>query len=256
MKIGILTVATNSYKNFWIDLANSVDQHNDSGHEICMNVFTDNPEYCVSNVSNLKKIKFNFFKIPEYGWPDATIKRYELIATNRQEIVGDFLIHMDADMLVRSSDFISEFNLDSDKMGLVEHLGFWRPNGASGLALYAKYPYYLIKDLKMMFSQGGLGAWERRRESSAFVARRFRKKYVCGAIWFGPREKVIGMAESLFTDVEKDAQSGVMAKWHDESHLNSWASRNEYDLFKPNICFDPTYRHLKSLKMIIEAVRK
>ena len=256
MKIGILTVATKSYKKFWIDLANSVGKFNDSEHEIHMHVFTDNPEYCESQVSNLKKVKFKFFKIPEYGWPEATIKRYELISTNREEIVGDLLIHMDADMLVRSSNFLSEFNLGSNRVGLVEHLGFWRPGGASGLALYARYPYYLIKDLKIMFLQGGLGAWEKRKESRAFVSRRFRKKYVCGAIWFGPREKVLKMVESLFADVEKDAQSGVMATWHDESHLNAWASRNNYELFKPNICFDPTYRHLKSLTMMIEAVRK
>ena len=256
MKIGILTVATNSYADYWINLANSVDKFTDSEHEIHMHVFTDNPEYCESKVSNFKKVKFKFFKIPGYGWPDATIKRYELIATNREEIVGDVLIHMDADMLVRSSDFSSEFKLGSDKVGLVEHPGFWRPNGASRLALYARSPHFLIKDLKMMFLQGGLGAWEREKHSRAFVARRFRKKYVCGAIWFGPREKVLEMVNSLFADVEKDAQSGVMATWHDESHLNAWASRNNYELFKPNICFDPTYRHLKSLTMMIEAVRK
>ena len=146
--------------------------------------------------------------------------------------------------------------LEIHEVCLVRHPGFWRSNSTKKLIIYLRSPNLILPDLRQLISTGGLGAWEGNKESRAYVRRKFRKKYFCGGTWFGRREAIRGLLEKLSSSTEEDLKHGCIAVWHDESHLNCWASENKFGEESPEMCFDETYPQLRGLTPYITAVRK
>lgn len=72
----------------------------------------------------------------------------------------------------------------------------------------------------------------------------------------GQNAKFKEMVSDLNDSVSRDELNGVMATWHDESHLNKWATTNAHSTLSPSYCYDPSYPHLWSLGEIIRAVDK
>jgi histo-blood group ABO system transferase len=69
-----------------------------------------------------------------------------------------------------------------------------------------------------------------------------RKRYVCGGAWFGFREQFLDLCEVARRNVDKDKRNGVIAKWHDESHLNRLTSLQEKStILSSRYCYDPQY---------------
>jgi hypothetical protein len=64
------------------------------------------------------------------------------------------------------------------------------------------------------------------------------------------------MCYELMQQIDIDGNKNVMAKWHDESHLNAYAVRNKHVIVNPSYCFDSSYKQLSDLKPIVEAVDK
>jgi hypothetical protein len=103
---------------------------------------------------------------------------------------------------------------------------------------------------------GGLGSWEQNPDSTAFVDRSERNNYVCGGTWIATREEFINMVQELDTQVAIDESRGVLATWHDESHLNKWASKNSHIILNPEFCYDASYPQLSKIIPVITAVDK
>jgi len=245
--IAIVTVATNIYLEYWKDMVISLDREIMPNKKIVSYVFTDQPELAKSYQSLLRNLIIFPIKIPPYGWPDATIRRYEIFSEFSSQINEDVIIHLDADMLVLS-DIYQDFIEAAEKSPiiLVAHPGFWglTPN--------------LRQKVKKLFSQtqNALGSWESRAISKAYVPVQDRRTYVCGGVWAGRREEFFRLTEQLADQVNTDFNNSVMAVWHDESHLNNWASKNDYLLLSPSFCFVADYVHLSGLKPKILAVEK
>jgi hypothetical protein len=179
------------------------------------------------------------------------LSRYEIYSSYAHEINADVLCHIDADMLFLANPY--EFlNPEEWKNGvaLVAHPGYFR-NSSSEVSLLQK-----CKDLSRKIKIGGLGTWETNRKSTSFVRRSRRNAYICGGSWMAKKEKFIALVSKLHKNTEEDLEHGVIAKWHDESHLNRWASENEFTMLNPSFCYDSSYKWLTGLPEIIRAVRK
>jgi hypothetical protein len=70
------------------------------------------------------------------------------------------------------------------------------------------------------------GPWERNRNSLAYVRPTSRRRYIHGAIWGGPKKDFIKMCEELDQTIDRDLRNGIVALWHDESHINRYLSSN------------------------------
>lgn len=255
--VGIMTVATNLYLDYWKDLVRSTDPVSLKTDLVKFFVFTDDPKAAMEIASELKNVEVCAIQIPPYKWPEATLLRYRIFFENLDKVDAEILVHLDADMIVNTNPWrqILE-SLDKYDVCLVRHPGFWRSSSFKRLAIYFRNPSLIIADVKQKISIGGLGSWEDNVESNAFVLRSLRKKYFCGGVWFGRRESIRELLIKLSTSTENDLEKGIIAVWHDESHLNRWASENFHGEESPELCFDETYPQLRGLSPSITAVRK
>jgi hypothetical protein len=80
---------------------------------------------------------------------------------------------------------------------------------------------------------GGFGDWEGRVTSSAFVEKKRRMTYVHGAVWGGRKEEFISACEVLAAQTRLDSNQGLVAKWHDESHLNRLFANSTNPILAP-----------------------
>ena len=158
--------------------------------------------------------------------------------------------------MIVNQDFVNALNPKENEIILISHPGFYRPPWKLRLFLYFRDPYLLASDIYMKIRTGGIGAWEKNKDSSAYVMRQKRANYICGGFWGGDKKMILALTTVLENEVIKDLKNGIVAKWHDESHLNSWASKNKFRLENPSYCHDSTYQNIGHLEKIITAVRK
>lgn len=119
----------------------------------------------------------------------------------------------------------------------MQHPGFYRPKGFERIKFYFSKPKLGVIDFLMILKHGGLGEWENRSNSTAFVPRSLRNSYVCGATWIGERTPFLQMVAKLNQMVDSDLATSFIAKWNDESYLNKWACGNEHTELSPTFCF-------------------
>lgn len=257
LKLGIISIATNIYLDYWKEQAVSVDLNADESLDVTLHIFTDQPEKAAEFGKSLKNIGVVAHPIEPYGWPEATLYRYKIISDHASQLPEDVLMYLDSDMLVKARVSERDFaNNGHTGLTLVRHPGFQRPSGARALSLYISKPKVAISDFYLRYSMGALGAWETDPRSMAQVPRAKRTHYVCGGTWWGHRDDLLRLAEDLAARVAGDEANGVMAKWHDESHLNWWAANHIHHLRDSSYCYSSSYVWLRHLPQIIQAVDK
>ena len=255
--LGILSVATNIYLEYWKSQAASVAKFADPSMEVTLHIFTDQPEAAEEFGKSLGNVKVVGHRIPAYRWPEATLYRYRIFNAAREQLTQDVLMYLDADMLWHRT--VGQGDLATSNgagVTLVQHPGYYRPSFVRQLALYAKRPKLLLSDLYSRLTLGGLGAWETSEASQACVPREKRSAYFCGGTWWGYRDAVLDLVAELDHNVTKDEMAGVMAKWHDESHINWWGANHPHATKNPSFCYSVSYPWIHHLPMIIQAVDK
>ena len=255
--LGIISIATNGYTKYWEALIESANKNLTDKSRIRFHLFTDELEKSKEFSKKYSELAFNFYEIESLKWPEATLYRYRIYSEFSKQFTESHLMHLDSDMLIHGDflELIFSSNQETE-MRLVLHPGFFRAKALGRIKFYLKSPSQLLKDVKMYIQLGGLGAWETRVQSAAYVPRNKRKKYFCGGVWFGAQASFVRMVKDLEFAERRDSESGILARWHDESYLNNWAVNNKHSICTPSLCFDPSYRNLDGLDNLITAVDK
>lgn len=252
-----MTVATNQYLDYWFNLYESFRAQCADG-DVYFQLFTDRKleadQYCEKHLV----VNVTVVAIPKYVWPEATLLRYEIFAEKGNYERSGVYAHIDADMVFADFNAVRR-RLESQKKDLlfVKHPGFFRPKGFKKVMFYSKSPISVIKDFLKLLRIGGLGAWEDKKLSGAFVPYFKRSNYCCGGVWFGKRESFSQMCNQLSQEVRVDIANGVVAKWHDESFLNRYSAfSNNVEYLGPEFCFVDNYSQLTGVEPLIKAVEK
>jgi len=255
--LGVVTVATNRYINYWYEMAQSAERHLFLGHEVVLHVFTDQIDEVVAMTQGFQRIVINPILIEPLVWPEATLLRYEVINNHRNLLTQDILMHLDADMLI-VADVGSELQPELWRGGiaLVRHPGFRRAPFRERASAYFKHPRMAISDAVTWIRLGALGSWETNPDSLAYVPRKDRKKYACGGTWLGLQQPFLAMTGDLASRTRIDLDQERIAVWHDESHLNWFASTHQTAFLDSEYCFAPGFSNLKDLTPRIIAVDK
>lgn len=255
--VGVFSIATNRYADYWMSLARTADEFLFPDHEVVLTVFTDRVDEISRFSRQLTRVEVQPIKVHHLGWPEATLAKFRTLATHGNSLDQDILMHLDADMRIHPA---AKWDLDqrnwSNGIALVQHPGFRRPSGAARSKLCVRHPSFIARDLYRQVREGGRGTWERDRRSKAFVAVAKRRTYVCGGTWMGQRDSLLQLCEELSERVLSDSQAGVIARFHDESHLNWFSAYRSCTVLDSDYCFVDGAANLKDLIPRISAVEK
>ena len=217
-------IATNKYVEYWKQAILSILDKTSEPGNIEFYLFTDQKDQMVAWANALNMgLKLTVKEIPNYVWPDATLKRYEIINQHISIFSNKFLFYLDVDMVLNADLFLSlQPYLVESKLNFVLHPGF---------VVGARFPqkFHLVRRPRILLSilknGGSAGDWETNSFSTAYVCKEERQFYLHGAFWGGDKESFFKMTKYCARQVELDLQNKVVAKWHDESHLNKYFAK-------------------------------
>lgn len=199
MKIALLTIATNKYIQFAQPLWDSVKTHFLTEHQVDMFVHTN-----VDGVPDgCKKIYQE-----HHPFPYPTLMRFHIFTTNKSHYDDyDYYFYCDIDML------------------FVDHVG----EEVFGNITATRHPGFYNQS-RQFFS------YETRPASSAYISNNEGTYYFCGG--FNGGRDYLKMAEKIAKNIDDDEKEGLVAVWHDESHLNRYLVDNPPDnILTPSYCF-------------------
>lgn len=202
MKICILTIATNKYLQFVEKLYSDIAERFIPGSEINCLLFTDH------EVETSDNVRVHY--IDHEPWPMPTLKRYNYFIKEKDFILQhDYCYYLDADM--RIDNPVGEEIL--------------------GDLVATKHPYQSFHTIQDM-------SYDRNPESLAYVPSGEGKTYYAGGFNGGRTKNFIEMSEVIADRVNKDLERGIIALWHDESHMNRYLIDNPPSLeLTPSYCY-------------------
>lgn len=211
--IGILYLCTGPYKLFWKDFYESFESRFLLNTNKVYYVFTDEFTTIFDNYKNNKNIKF--IKIDSMPWPLITLLRFKYFLSISEELMNhDYLMFSNANIIC--NEFIHEKEFlpnEIEKLSFCQHPGYIRTRKYN-------FPY------------------ERRKNSKAYIPYNYGKNYVIGAMFAGITEDFLAMCRVLNDRIEFDLKNNIIARWHDESHLNRYIIRKDYlKILSPSYCY-------------------
>lgn len=210
MKVGLLIIATNKYIQFLQPLIESADKYFLPNQEVTYFVFT-NKDINIESSRDIVKID-----VEHKEWPWMTLGRYKIFSNNSDELSEmDYLYYCDVDM--KFVDIVGDEIL-SDRVA-TQHPGYYERRGT---------PEY-------------------RPESLAYVSLNEEMQYFAGGFNGGSSKEFLKMSEIISENINKDYSNGIIAIWHDESHMNRYFIDN-----KPTKILTPSYCYGESMNIPFE----
>jgi hypothetical protein len=225
----IFTIATGKYFGYFLRLLPEIKRYTKSSsiQVVCLANRLEPASFGSESFS------VEIIPIPDLPWPDITLNRYEEILRNSATIKGETFIWLDADTQVLC-DLLPESFFEDGKISVAKHPGFQPPTLLDVLtrrrSLGGWFGSFVQSFINPLIERG---AWETRESSKSYVRPEHRTHYVQGSAWGGPTTTVLEMCRELAGRTIQDKNQGIVAVWHDESHLNWWVA-NRAVKFLPN----------------------
>ncbi len=217
--IGILYICTGKYKIFWKDFYESIERFFLVDYSKTYFIFTDDFSY-FENFKNRSNFIITYEKQRE--WPYPTLLRFETFKQRSQDLKSmDYLFFFNANMLCVSDIAPEILPNDSQKLVVVLHPGFYDSN-------HEAFTY------------------DRNSQSTAYIPTGEGKYYFMGGLNGGKSKDYLEMIHTLSKNINIDLKNGIIALWHDESHLN------HYMLDKAPKILTPSYGYPQGLHLPFE----
>lgn len=209
MKIALLSINIGKYIDFWEDFYKSAKKNFLPDHVRHFFVFTDHSRVKYQNNKDITVIQQE-----NLGWPGNTLMRYEMFCRIEEELkTYDYVFFANANLLFFKP--------------LGEEI---LPKGNEKLVFVRKSPSYVWKKEKLPY--------ERNPFSTAYVKEGESTLYVCGGLNGGTTEAFLEMSRILRANVKADCNKGIIAVWHDESHLTRYAiGRTDIKILPPGYLY-------------------
>lgn len=207
MRIAILYICTGNYNIFWKSFFTTCEKFFLPGHERHYFVFTDGKIASPGAEDRVHRIEQSWL-----GWPYDTLMRFHFFSKIKAQLEAfDYIFFFNA-----NSFFIDDVTEDI------------LPSASEGIVV-VKHPGHYKQDNKSF-------PYDRNTKSTAYIPWNEGKDYVCGGINGGHAKDYLKMVDDLCTAIDKDMQRGVIARWHDESHLNRYIVHRNYKILSPGYC--------------------
>lgn len=191
-KILLHLIATGKYDMYLDNLIESAKNYFLNGQDVRFIIYTNSERYL-----NLSDPNIFTFKIEHEPWPGPTLKRFHYFTLSSELIRdSDFSFYIDVDSSFRRKIDLEILGIDRDLNGTVGtlHPGFY----------------------------GTVGTPERRPSSLAYIPQNLQNSYFCGGFFGGSSDQFLKLSEKIKNNIDSDLSRGLIAIWHDESHLNRY----------------------------------
>lgn len=139
----------------------------------------------------------------DLGWPDNTLMRYHIFESQSEPLIKyDYLFFMNANCLFVDEITSSEFLPMAKDLLFVNHPIFYNKSNL-------EYTY------------------ERNPKSQAYIPAGEGEYYISGGVNGGKAKAFLELIAELKRRVDVDKEAGIIALWHDESHINRYAYEND-----------------------------
>jgi hypothetical protein len=235
VRVGVLLVATGRYRSFLAPLLADVAAHFLRGHARTVFVFADAPPPPVDGLAVVH------VPTAHEPWPGPTLHRYHYFTAARARLSEtDVLFYLDVDTRVPGSvgDEVlpAEGGPGSGLVG-VAHPGFCGRFAEEGALRKLARSLGLSAGPRRWLDTPRRGSYEGRRASAAYVAPHEGGAYLMGGFNGGRAPAFLAMAEHIAAAIDRDAARGIVAVWHDESHLNRYFIDHPPHILSPSYGF-------------------
>ena len=201
MKIAILYIGIGNYEIFWDDFYSSCEHLLLTESEKSYFVFTDSNR--LLNLS-LKNVEFIYQK--NLGWPGNTLYRFHMFYSITEKLKEfDYIIFYNANAIMNQKITEDELLPQVEDFAFARHFRFEKSNNCF-------FPY------------------DRNKKSEAYVKYGDGKDYVQACFLCGKGEAMLNMICALKHNIDMDEKKRVVARWHDESHVNKYIIDKKYRL--------------------------
>lgn len=199
IRVGLLVVATGNYIQFVEPLITSADTHFCPGCEVTYFIFTQGDVPVHPRIVKIEQHKL--------GWPYDTLMRSSIYAKSYEAWKSmDYIFACDADMLF--VDTVGGEILHS--LVATQHPGF----------------------------VGKRGTYETNSRSKACVKKHEGTYYFAGGFYGGSTQEFFKLVTTMTRAIKSDLKRGLIAIWHDESHLNRYfIDHKPTKVLSPSYCY-------------------
>lgn len=223
-KIAVLYICTGDYIIFWKEFYDSFQKFflPESFKEYF--VFTDAGEIYGQNYENIHKVYQG-----NLGWPGNTLKRFHMFMDIEERLeVFDFIFFFNSNLvcqeIITEKEFLPQKN---QNLVVVKHPGW-------------------VNDMRLFYT------YERRPKSQAYIPYNKGKYYVCGGVNGGRAAFYVKLIEDLRNAIDMDLERGIIARYHDESHLNKYIlGRTDVRILGPEYCYPEGYNLSCRTKLLL-----
>lgn len=211
--IGILYICTGPYVVFWKDFFDTFEAKFLPDVEKYYYVFSDTKDIYMENECDRVKR----FDLAPQPWPLVTLLRFHTFLSIREELEKrDYLMFSNANIVCDEVVTSEEF-LPREDCG--EVLAFTKHPG------YCNVPIHNAP-------------LDRNKKSLAYVPYNCGNDYVIGAMFNGTSKAFLELSEVMKNRIDDDLKRNVIARWHDESHINRFiVGRKDCRILSPSYCY-------------------
>lgn len=207
MKIAVISINIGNYICFWEEFYRSAQEYFLPGHEKFYYVFTDHEDMLSSDTG----ADTYFIEQKNLGWPDNTLMRFHMFHKIRNQLKEyDYIFYLNANIL------------------FIQNVGEEILPAEQGMVFVKKIPVQ-IKKRRMPY--------EKNPNSTAFVPDWEEETYIRGGFFGGKPKEFLNMSEVLAEHIEIDKKNGIVAMWHDESHLCRYVIGKQYKILAPGYLY-------------------
>ena len=193
MKIAVLYIALGRYDIFWDEFYKSCENFFVPDVPKTYFVFTDSGR--IHSADNIVKIEHE-----NMGWPNNTLMRFDLFLSIRDKL-KDF-------------DYVFFFNGNMKFIDIVGHEVLPDEKLNDGLVM-GLHPCFISRPRQEW-------TYERNPKSTAYIPMDAGGNYVQGCFNGGTIAAYLKMCAECSQNIHTDMNNGIIAIWHDESHLNKY----------------------------------
>ena len=228
-RVAALYICTGQYLRLWPEFLASAEKYLLKQCEIHYFVFTD-ADHLEGEEENPRVHRI--YQEPQ-PWPYTTLKRFEIFLRCEQELqtfdyIYFFFFYCEFTQPITEAMFLPRAEKREHMVFVLHPAFYWRPN----------YEF----------------TYDRNPRCKAFIPMGLGRDYVCGGINGGEAKAYLKFCRLLNKRINQDLEKGIIALWHDESHINWYAfTHPKYRLLDASFCYFEGWKTKKPCYILIRA---